>query len=142
MLRNYFIAAFRTLQKQRFSTARNVLRLSLGMAGGLVLFQFIKYHLSFDRYHHKDGQLYRIVTDLHLPDGSVEYSQGTPLPLTAALQKELPQIKDQAVLLKARSLTVGVQVANQWKYFIERESIAFTDQRWFNVFDYTWIAGS
>jgi putative ABC transport system permease protein len=142
MLKNYFITAFRSLRKQKFYTGLNILGLSLGLAGGLVLFQFIKYHLSFDRYHSKDGQIYRIVTALHLPDGTVEYSQGAPVPLTAALQNELPQIKDQAVLLKARSLTVGVHMAGQWKYFAEKDNIAFADQHWFNLFDHTWVEGN
>ena len=142
MLKNYFRIACRNLWKHKFYTALNIFGLSLGMAGGLVLFQFISFHLSYDRYHRKAGQLYRAVTDLHLPDGTVVHEQGTPLGLTAALQNELPQIKDQAVLLKVHSLTVGVSRANQWKFFAEQENIAFTDQHWFNLFDYTWKEGN
>src|SRR5882757_5188983 len=142
MFKNYIKIAYRSLRKQKFHTVLNILGLSLGMAGGLVLFQFISFHLSYDRYHQKSEQLYRVVTDLHLPDGSVEYERGSPLALTAALQNELPQIKDQAVLLRAHAFTVGVSRAGQWNFFDERENIAFTDQHWFNLFDYTWEEGS
>src|SRR5882757_2739988 len=142
MLKSYFRIAFRNLSKHKFYTALNIFGLSLGMAGGLVLFQFISFHLSYDRYHRKDGQLYRAVTDLHLPDGTVVHEKGTPLGLTAALQNELPQIKDQAVLLKVHSLTVGVSRTNEWKFFAEQENIAFTDQHWFDLFDYTWKEGN
>lgn len=138
MIKTYVRIAYRNLRKHKFYLALNILGLSLGIAGGLVLFQFISYHLSFDRYHKNEAQLYRVVTDLHLPDGSVESEQGTPLGLTEALQNEIPRIKDQAVLLKAHSLTIGVQL----KLFTEHENIAFADKHWFNLFDYTWEKGN
>ncbi|MBN9382240.1 MAG: ABC transporter permease [Chitinophagaceae bacterium] len=149
MLYNYIRIAWRNLSKQRFYTALNILGLSLGIAGGLLLFQFIRFHLSFDRYHKKDGQLYRAVTELHLDDGSVIHEQGTPLALTEALQNEMPQVKDQTVLLKVRSLTVGVPdnltvgapggSAGHPRFFSETGNVAFADPRWFSLFDYTWI---
>jgi len=119
MLSSYIKIAVRNLRKQRFYTTLNVLGLSLGIAGGLLLFQFIRYHLSFDRWHAKDGQLYRAVTDLHLPDGSVHPEQGTPLDLTTALEKEVPEIKDQAVLLKVPLATVGVNGTGVRKFFTD-----------------------
>ena len=147
MLNNYIRIAYRNLSKQRFYTALNILGLSLGIAGGLLLFQFIRFHLSFDRYHQKDGQLYRVVTELHLDDKSVVHEQGSPVPLTAALQGEVPQVKDHSVLLKMRSLTVGVPGSNggspdRPKFFSEPGTAAFADTHWFNLFDYTWIKGS
>src|SRR5207253_2786403 len=119
-----------------------VLGLSLGIAGGLLLFQLIRYHLSFDRWHGKDGQLYRAVTDLHWDDGSVQAEKGTPLDLTAVLQKEVPEIKDQAVLLKVPLSTVGVDGAGGRKFFTEKDDIAYADQHWFNLFDYSWLKGN
>ncbi|HEX6431865.1 MAG TPA: FtsX-like permease family protein [Niastella sp.] len=142
MLNSYIKTAWRNLQKQRFYTGLNILGLSLGIAGGMLLFQFIRYHLSFDRYHPKAAQLYRVVTELHLPDKSVVYDQGTPLDLTEALQNEVPQVKDQAVLLKVPRFTVGVSRVGEHKFFTEEGTIAFADQHWFNLFDYTWIAGN
>ena len=142
MLSSYIKIAVRNLRKQRFYTTLNVLGLSLGIAGGLLLFQFIRYHLSFDRWHAKDGQLYRAVTDLHLPDGSVHPEQGTPLDLTTALEKEVPEIKDQAVLLKVPLATVGVNGTGGRKFFTEKDAIAYADQHWFHLFDYSWLEGN
>lgn len=142
MLSSYVKIAVRSLRKQRFYTTLNVLGLSLGIAGGVLLFQFIRYHLSFDRWHAKDGQLYRAVTDLHFDDGSVQPERGTPLDLTEALQKEVPAIKDQAVLLKVPLATVGVEGAGGRKFFTEKDAIAYADGHWFNLFDYSWLKGN
>ncbi len=142
MFRNYVKIAYRNLLSHRFFTALNIFGLSLGIAGGIILFQFITYHLSFDRYHRHAAQLFRVVTDLHLADGSVEYDQGTPLRLTEVLQHELPEIQDQAVLLRQHSFTVGIPLGGNWKFFVERENSAFTDQHWFTLFDYHWYEGN
>ncbi|MES1249311.1 MAG: ABC transporter permease, partial [Chitinophaga rupis] len=144
MLNNYIKLAWRNLSKQRFYTALNIIGLSLGIAGGLLLFQFIRFHLSFDRRYQKDGQLYRVVTELHLDDGSVVHEKGSPFPLTAALQGEASQVKDHAVLLNMRSITIGVPggSSDNPRFFSEEGNVAFTDAHWFNLFDYTWIKGS
>lgn len=144
MLDNYIKLAWRNLSKQRFYTTLNMIGLSLGIAGGLLLFQFIRFHLSFDRRYQKDGQLYRVVTELHLDDGTVVHEKGSPFPLTAALQGEASQVKGHAVLLNMRSITIGVPGGSPGhpRFFSEEGNVAFTDARWFNLFDYTWIKGS
>jgi putative ABC transport system permease protein len=142
MLTNYCKIAFRALRRQGFYTSLNVFGLSLGIAGGILLFQFTRYHLGFDRYHVKDGQLYRVVTDLHWDDGSVQPERGTPLDLAEALQKQLPEIKDRTVLIKVPLATVGVGGSAGRKFFTEKDAIAYVDPHWFNLFDYTWLKGS
>ncbi|KAA2238455.1 FtsX-like permease family protein [Chitinophaga agrisoli] len=141
MFRNYFKLAFRTLWRQKFYTALNIFGLSLGIAVGLVLFQFIRFHLGFDRYHTHADQLYRVVTELHLDDGSVIYEKGSPLAIGTALQASLPQVKDAAVLLQLRGATVGVPAHGDTEYFTEHSNIGFADPHWFGLFNYTWANG-
>jgi len=142
MLYNYFRLAIRTLRRQKWYTFLNVLGLSLGIAGGLMLFQFITWHLGFDSYHRKSGQLYRIVSSLHLADGSVVNEAGTPLDIAAALKGEVPEVKDYAVLLKVPTVTVGVSGAGGRRFFTEKEALAFVASGWFDLFDYTWLKGN
>ena len=91
MFRNYCRIAWRNLQKHSFYTILNIFGLSLGLACSLVLFLFINYHLGFDAYHLKAERIYRVVTDLHLDDGSVQYEKGAPFALAAAIRTEIPQ---------------------------------------------------
>ncbi len=142
MFKNYFKLAFRTLWRQKYYTALNIFGLSLGIAVGLVLFQFIRFHLGFDRYHTHADQLYRVVTELHLDDGTVIYEKGSPLEISTALQASLPQVKDAAVLLQLRDATVGVPANGDTKYFTEHGNIGFADPHWFSLFDYTWVSGN
>lgn len=159
MLKNYLRLAFRSIWNRRFYSALNILGLSLSMAGGLILFQFIHYHLSFDQYHQKAGELYRVVTDLHLDDGTVEYEKGAPVALPEALEREIPQVKGGAVLLKIRSMAISVPGSesamhesggeaaahgsgSMVKNFQEQDNAAYADKHWFELFDYTWLQGN
>jgi putative ABC transport system permease protein len=170
MLKNYLRLAFRSIWNRRFYSALNIMGLSLSMAGGLILFQFIHYHLSFDQYHQKAGELYRVVTDLHLDDGTVEYEKGAPVALPETLEREMPQVKGGAVLLKIRSMAISVPEpggamsglgsgggatahgsgggatahgsGGMVKNFQEQDNAAYADKHWFELFDYTWLQGN
>jgi putative ABC transport system permease protein len=146
MLKHHLLIALRNLRKHAFYTILNVLGLSLGIACALILFLFIRYHFEFDRYHRKAGQIYRVVTDLHLDDGSIKYESGAPMALATAIKAEVPQVKDLAFLFSNfRNLSFTVSVAGSGnasgKLFAERGNIAFADRHWFDLFDYEWLAG-
>ena len=147
MLKNYIKLAWRNLRKHSFYTILNIFGLSLGIACSLILLQFISYHLGFDRYHRNASKLYRVVTDLHLDDGTVLYEKGAPMALAAAIKTELPQVKDEAFLFsnyRDLSFTVAISPtggSGPDKLFSEHGNIAFANRNWFNLFDYEWEAG-
>lgn len=144
MIRNYFKIAWRNLRKHKFYTLINIFGLSLGISCCIILFQFITYHLSFDTYHHDAKSLYKIVEQMHLEDGTTLYERGAPMVLATAIKTELPQIKDAAVLVQKRSFTISVSQNNAAgkKLFYEKENVGLADKHWFNMFDYTWLAGN
>ncbi|MCF6404178.1 ABC transporter permease [Chitinophaga filiformis] len=145
MLSNYCRMAWRNLRRHAFYTILNVLGLSLGISCCLILFQFITYHLDFDAHHQKRDYLYRVVSDLHLNDGSVQYDKGAPLALAAAIRAEIPQVKNQAFLFcNYRDQAITVTVPGQGgarQLFAEHGNVAFADRHWFELFDYEWKAG-
>jgi len=140
----YFKIAFRNLTRHRFYAGINVFGLSLGIGCCIILFQFISYHLSFDTYHTNANQLYKVVNELHLPDGSVEFEKGAPMITASAFASQIPQVKNSAVLLNDRSFTVAVNGDNSsnTKLFAEHENIALADKQWFDLFTYQWLEGS
>ncbi|PSL23431.1 ABC transporter permease [Chitinophaga ginsengisoli] len=145
MFSNYCRIAWRNLRRHSFYTILNVFGLSLGIACCLILFQFITYHLDFDTHHQKRDYLYRVVSDLHLDDGSIQYEKGAPLALAAAIHAEIPQVKNQAFLFcnyRDQSLTVTVPgQGGAHQLFTEHGNIAFADRHWFELFDYEWKTG-
>nr|WP_067058677.1 ABC transporter permease [Mucilaginibacter sp. L294] len=143
MIKTYFKIAFRNLVKHKFYSAINIFGLSLGIGCCIILFQFISYHLSFDRYHHDAKQLYRIVNELRVGDGSVEYVPGNSIALGNAVKARIPQIKEVGIISRILKLTVAVpQTGNvKDKLFAENETVALTSPSFFSLFDYEWEQG-
>ncbi|AXE19628.1 hypothetical protein DR864_18740 [Runella rosea] len=143
MLRNYLKIALRNLRAKRAYTTLNIIGLSVGMASGLLIFLFISHHLITDRHHRKFDRIYRIVTDLHLEDGSVEYYPEAPLPMAKAFRTDYSQIEQAAYLKMNRELTVSVPLPNQStpKRFLELNTTALVEGELFDILDYQWLQG-
>ncbi len=146
MIITWLRIAWRSLRRHSFYSLLNSFGLSLGVASCLILFLFINYHLSSDRYHHNADHLYRVVTDIRLADGSVNSDRGAPMILADAIHSAIPQIKDEAILFsgyRQHVFTVAIPRPGMGsdKLFTEQDNVAFADHHWFSLFDYQWEAG-
>ncbi|GAB3729883.1 ABC transporter permease [Spirosoma lituiforme] len=156
MLRSYLTIALRNLRSHRAYTLLNVIGLSVGMIGALLIFLFLRHHLSIDRHHANLDRIFRINTDLHLADGSVEYNPEAPLPLAATLRRDYPQVEQAAFLVMNRELTVRVKRPIQAGpgldgpgvgqsaplRFLEHKGTGQVEPEWFDILDYTWLQGN
>lgn len=144
MLRNYLNIALRNLRSQRSYTLLNIIGLSVGMAGGLLIFLFVRHHLSTDRHHANYDRIFRIDTDLYLDDGSIELNPEAPLPMAQVLRTQYPQVEQAGFLMMIREMTVGVKRANRAEpiRFREHKGMGFVEPEWFDVLSYTWVQGS
>ncbi|GAB3557512.1 FtsX-like permease family protein [Spirosoma fluminis] len=143
MLSNYVKIAWRNLKAQRSYALLNTFGLSIGMAGGLLIFLFLRHHLSTDRHHAKFDRIYRIDTDLYLADSSVEYNAEGPLPMAQVLRTQYPQVEQAAFLSMFRDMTVSVKRQNKRQpiRFLEHKGTGLVEPEWFDVLSYTWLRG-
>ncbi len=63
MIRNYFTIALRSLRKNPVFTIINVLGLSLGMTAFILIFQYITFEKSVNKFHTNLPSLYRILLE-------------------------------------------------------------------------------
>lgn len=131
----------RVLTRNRLFTFLNIAGLALGMAGGILVFQLVKYHLSVDTYHKNTDRIYRAVVDLHLGDGNIERSKGSAYILHSTLKKEYPSV-EYTTYLAHKPLTVAITEKSNIRKYSEKESAAFTNADYFRIFDYEWKAGT
>jgi putative ABC transport system permease protein len=106
MLKNYFKTAFRNLLNKKGFSAINILGLSIGIACCLLIFQYVAFEYSFDRFHMNKQDLYRVLQayarggdDMSM-DGSF-----TAQALAPALERGVPEI----VRPGYRKLAVGAR---------------------------------
>jgi len=141
MLKNYLKTAFRNLWREKNKTTLNVLGLTIGVAGSLVLFLLVRYHDSFDRHHANRDDIYRVVTT---SDGNVgkDYSSGVPSVLPEAFKNDFPEA-DQVTFTSymSGSLITIPQKSGEPKRFQEDQGVTFAQPGFFKIFDRKIISG-
>ena len=141
MITYYLKMAWRRLVNNKIHSVINLIGLSLGIFGSIVIFQFVKYHVSTDQYHSKHSDIYRVVMDLHLEEGP-EHEKGSPYILHETLKNDFANIESTAYIGQ-HELTISVEGENALKYkFLEKESAAFVNEGYFKIFDYHWLSGN
>lgn len=74
MFRNYFKIAFRNLWRHRVFSFINIMGLTVGMTACLLIFLYVRFELSYDRFHSKADRIYRIVADIKTPTETIPAS--------------------------------------------------------------------
>ena len=93
MLKNYLKTAFRNLWRKKGSTTINIIGLSLGIAGSLVLFLIVSRHSTFDNFHSKADRIYRIAHSSKGNDGE-RFTPGSPNTLPDAMRNDFPELEE------------------------------------------------
>ena len=136
MLRNYIIIATRNFRKHKFYALVNILGLTMGLSIVFMIGLFVTDELSFDRFHAKKDQLFRVVENQYYAGQPVFPVAVTPTALGPSLQKDYPEI------------TKFTRIANNSNRFeddgseiMEGGGIA-VDEQFFEMFSFTLIQGS
>ena len=144
MLRTNINMALRNLRTHRSYTGLTIIGLSVGLAGGLLIFLFVEHHLSTDRHHANYDRIFRVMTDLYLEDGSIEYNAEAPLPMAQTLTPELPAgragcVSDDEPRTDGQRRAGGASRALR---FQEHKGTGLVEPEWFAILDYTWLQGN
>jgi putative ABC transport system permease protein len=144
MLKNYFKTAFRSLFRNRNYTVINIAGLAVGIAVCLLIFIIIQFQTSFDNFHKKKDQIYRVLTESHPADaGNTTYAKNVPFPMPNGLKTEFPQI-DVAPIYASHNDELQVLDDNGTpvKNFKEQSGVFYTSPSFFSMFDFPLLAGS
>jgi len=94
MVKNYIKIALRNIQKYAGYSFINILGLSIGMALCILILLFVRYELSYDKYHEHSERIYRLERRYIDSDGSIAGGFATLAPsFTPFLEKDFPQIE-------------------------------------------------
>jgi len=142
MIRNYLTIAFRGFWKHKLFTLINVIGLSIGISAALVIYLIVHYEFTFDKFHKDSDRIYRVVADASF-QGRVNHTSGLPGPLADAIKSQVTGLEAITPLYKLSPNLVFIDKnKNTQKQFKYQDRIILTDQNYFKVFDYVWLAGS
>ena len=92
MLPYPLLLIYRNFKRFKSTFFINLVGLSTGLAGALLIYLWISDERSFDRYHALDGRLYQVLENRRTAAG-IETQTGTIPLLAEALRREMPEIE-------------------------------------------------
>jgi len=113
----------------------NVFGLSLGIACCILIFAYISYELSYDRYHENSNSIYRLVARRTV-EGRTQELPSVTGPMGPALINDFPEVLDAVRLMP----TVIRSFFYEDKKFFQ-SGVFYADQSIFNVFSFELIEG-
>ncbi len=137
MFRNYLKIALRNIKKNKVYSCLNIFGLAIGMAVFVLIFLYVQYELSFDRYHENANNIYRVVQ--HQPGNMYMGSEMfgvTAAPLAAALEQEFPEV----IAATRFSRTRDALLSYGDKHFVE-PTLYWTDPNTFKIFSIDLVKG-
>ncbi|WP_254560712.1 FtsX-like permease family protein [Dyadobacter diqingensis] len=139
MIKNYFKIAIRNLRLNRTYAILNILGLGLGITGAVLIFLFLQYHLSTDRHQPGFDQIYRVVLDLHLDEGT-EHEPGSAAPMAPTLLRDYPQVEKAGFMAKMPNITLAATDGQRTNRFLEKTNVVLADQGFMEMFAFGWIS--
>ncbi|MFD0793939.1 ABC transporter permease [Mucilaginibacter litoreus] len=141
MFKNYIKIAWRSLLRNKSYTTINIIGLAIGITAGLLIFLVIGFETSFDSFHDRKNEIYRVITERHAPDG-IKYKQGVPFPTGPALRLAYPQLPLVASIFNGENalVTITDDRNHQIKKFKD-DDVYFAEPEILKMFNVEWLEG-
>jgi putative ABC transport system permease protein len=137
MLKNYFKTTFRSLRKNKTFSLVNILGLSIGLAACIFILEYAFFQLSFDKYHSKSDQIFRVINERFEGDQKIQISQITYSAVGPQMAEDYPEVVNYT--------TVNTFVDNVFSYKnipTEISSILLVEPSYLEMFDVDVLAGN
>lgn len=131
MLKHFFNIMLRNLVKHKGFSFISIAGLAIGLAAFILISLWVQNELSYDRYHEKAGEIYRLI----YKNGD-SYSAVTHFPLANALKASFPEVENAVRIEGSPQMICRFQD----KVFYE-DRILVADGSLFDIFSFPFIHG-
>ncbi|MDB5153027.1 MAG: FtsX-like permease family protein [Mucilaginibacter sp.] len=141
MIKNYLKTALRNFGRNKLFIFINIIGLSIGISAALVIYLIVHYDFTFDKFHKDGDRIYRVVTNFTF-EGQPAYNSGVSGPIPGAVKTKVTGVDVSAPLFILYQTDTYVPGSKGRVKFKAQNDIIVTDRGYFNIFQYTWLAGS
>ena len=137
MLYNHLKIALRQLLKNKTQSFILIGGLTIGMATCILLLQYVNFEWSFDNFHSKKENIYRVVNERFQNGKSVQKGTITYPTIGPALMEELPEVKNATRIAYSSDIMVthGARIE-------PIEPGLWVDAHFFEIFDFKLLASN
>ncbi len=140
MLRNYLKVARRNFLADKVHSLVNIFSLAVGMGVCLLIYQYIHFELSYDKFHDNFQNTYRVIIE-ETRNGVERSDPYTGYAVGVSAKQEIPEI-EQYVRMHKYFSTMVTNPANNKAFHEEGLDLLFVDSTFFHVFDFPLKLGS
>ena len=144
MLRNYIKIGLRSLFKNKVYSFINITGLAVGIASCLLILVHVEDELSYDKFHKKSGQLYKMVLERIYPDHVTHYAF-VPHSYAAVAVQDFPGIKNAVRIFGGGPTNNPIMVRyidkNNDEVAFEENRFIAADSNFFDLFSFEIIKG-
>src|SRR5687768_3395434 len=136
MVKHYLKVSFRNLWKHKSFSAINIAGLAIGMAACLLILQYVSFKLSFDQFHKKADNIYRVVNDRFQQGKLIQHGTITYSGVGRAMNEDFEE-----VIQNTRVVPSNEAIITYNNKRIAEPDLFFADSNFFKVFDFSLVAG-
>jgi predicted permease len=147
MMKKQLLFALRRLSSHKLTTIINILGLTLGVLSCMVIYLYVSFEFSYDKFHADADRIYRVVVSTVNSGGSRHIGASMPAPLATDLRNEATGFS-AVTGFYTDDTRVLIPVAGKPARVIppisedERQHINFADSGYLDIFHYQWLAGN
>ncbi|MFZ1289074.1 MAG: FtsX-like permease family protein [Melioribacteraceae bacterium] len=138
MLKNYLKTALRNIKKNKAYSIINISGLAIGMSCFIIIALYIKYELSYDKFHNNSERIYRIDLKSDFTNIGSDMYNMIPAPLAEVLKSDYPEI-EYVTRLRKESHSPLIKLGEN--SYIE-DNFFYSDPDFLEMFAFPLVAGN
>ena len=135
MFKNYLKISLRTIKRHKSYSFINIAGLSVGMTCCILIFLWVHYEFSFDRFHENFDNIYRVISETETSQ-QTSLIPRTPNPLGPYLKENFPEVVN---FIRYQSFDGWLVKCNDKKF--TNDIIGVADPQILEMFTFTFIKG-
>ena len=138
MFRHNLLVSLRNFQRNKGSFFINLIGLSTGLAGALLIYLWVNDELSIDKFNDKDSLLYQVMNNRTDAQG-IDTGETTPALLAKMMAEEMPEVEAAVAVFPPADFNFkGIVSVDET--FVKARS-KFADHDFFKIFTYPLLQG-
>jgi putative ABC transport system permease protein len=135
MLKHNLVTSFRSIKRNLSFSIINISGLSIGLTLIIILFVWLQFEFSFDKFHENADRIFRVVVEFER-EKSPDNFAGTPAPLGEAMKMDIPEVIDYVRFGNLGRVLVNYENEQFW------EEIELADPSIFKIFSFKLLKGN
>ncbi len=135
MFKNYLKITLRNIRKDKWYSLINVIGLTIGITGSLLIYLHISHELSFDNFYEDSERIFRVVRTSTDNQG-VDYDHNVPYPMIKSLNSDFTEL-EKATLYHSDD---DYALTRNGERYIADKGI-FADSNFFEILNFPIISG-